>query len=278
MDVVCTTGEWEVSRGTVAARASHRAFLCISALIFAASALVTIRWCDSMSSMGEMPMAGGWTMSMAWMRMPGQSWPGAAASFVGMWVTMMVAMMLPSLVPTLWRYRKAIGEAVEPRVDMLTALAFTGYFFVWALIGLAAYLPGIALASLTMQLPALARATPIAVGVIVMVAGAIQFTAWKAHHLACWRELCVHGHAPRASAGTAWRYGLRLGAHCSLCSAGLTAILIAVGIMDLGTMAVVTATITIERHAPEGERVARAIGTVAVCAGLFLLARATLPG
>jgi hypothetical protein len=43
-------------------------------------------------------------------------------------------------------------------------------------------------------------------------------------------------------------------------------------------MAVVTATITIERHAPEGERVARAIGTVAVCAGLFLLARATLPG
>jgi predicted metal-binding membrane protein len=34
---------------------------------------------------------------MAWMRMPGQTWPGAAASFLGMWVVMMVAMMLPSL-------------------------------------------------------------------------------------------------------------------------------------------------------------------------------------
>jgi hypothetical protein len=30
-----------------------------------------------MSAMGEMPMPGGWTMSMAWMRMPGQTWPGA---------------------------------------------------------------------------------------------------------------------------------------------------------------------------------------------------------
>jgi len=51
--------------------------------------------------MGEMPMPGGWTMSMAWMRMPGQTWPGAAASFLGMWIVMMVAMMLPSLVPML---------------------------------------------------------------------------------------------------------------------------------------------------------------------------------
>ena len=35
-------------------------------------------------------MPGGWTMAMAWMRMPGQTWPGAAASFLGMWVVMMV--------------------------------------------------------------------------------------------------------------------------------------------------------------------------------------------
>ena len=81
------------------------AFFGVSALLFAASAAVTIVWCASMSAMGEMAMPGGWTMSMAWMRMPGQTWPGAAASFLGMWVVMMVAMMLPSLVPMLWRYR-----------------------------------------------------------------------------------------------------------------------------------------------------------------------------
>jgi hypothetical protein len=79
-----------------------------------------------MSGMGEMPMPGGWTMSMAWMRMPGQTWPGAAASFLGMWVVMMVAMMLPSLVPMLWRYRQAVGSAGEPRLAGLTALAGPG--------------------------------------------------------------------------------------------------------------------------------------------------------
>ena len=81
----------------VSERASQRALFGVSALLFAASAGVTIVWCASMSAMGEMPMPGGWTMSMAWMRMPGQTWPGAAASYLGMWVVMMVAMMLPSL-------------------------------------------------------------------------------------------------------------------------------------------------------------------------------------
>ena len=33
----------------------------------------------------------------------GQTWLGAAASFLGMWIVMMAAMMLPSLVPMLWR-------------------------------------------------------------------------------------------------------------------------------------------------------------------------------
>ena len=81
----------------VSERASQQAFFGGSALLFAASAAVTIVWCASVSAMGEMPKPGGWTMSLAWMQMPGQTWPGAAASFLGMWVVMMVAMMLPSL-------------------------------------------------------------------------------------------------------------------------------------------------------------------------------------
>jgi predicted metal-binding membrane protein len=36
--------------------------------------------------------------------------------------------------------------------------------------------------------PAVARAVPIAIGVVVLAAGALQFTAWKARHLACCRE------------------------------------------------------------------------------------------
>jgi predicted metal-binding membrane protein len=252
-------------------RISRQAFFGLSAVLFVASTAVTIVWCASMSAMVEMPMPGGWTMSMAWMRMPGQTWPGAAASFLGMWIVMMMTMMLPSLVPMLWRYRQAVGRTGETRVDQLTALVGVGYFFVWIVLGIAAFALGVTLAEIEMQQPALARGVPLAAGVVVLIAGALQFTPWKARHLVCCREVPGRGRALAANAATAWRHGLRLGFHCSCCSAGLTLILLVVGFMDLRAMAAITAAITIERLAPAGERVARAIGAVAVMAGLFLI-------
>jgi predicted metal-binding membrane protein len=255
-------------------RASRQAFLGVSALLFTASATGTIVWCASMSASGEMPMPGGWTMSMAWMRMPGQTWPGAAASFLRIWVVMMVAMMLPSLVPMLRRYRLAVGRTGETRLGRLTALVSVAYFFVWTVFGMAAFPLGAALAAIEMQQPVLARAVPIAVGVVVLIAGSLQLTAWKARHLTYCREAPERGCTLPADAGTAWRHGLRLGLQCSRCCAGLMAILLVIGVMDLRAMAVVAAAITAERLAPAGERIARAIGAVAVGAGLFLVARA----
>jgi predicted metal-binding membrane protein len=264
----------EISRRIASERPSQQAFLGVSALLFAGSAALTIVWCASMSTMGEMQMPGGWTMSMAWMRMPGQTWPGAAASFFGMWVVMMVAMMLPSLVPMLWRYRKAVGRTDETRLGRLTALAAVGYFFVWTAFGMAAFPLGAALAAIGMQQPALARAVPIAIGMVVLIAGSLQFTAWKARYLACCREAPGLGGTLPAGAGTAFRHGLRLGLHCSRCCGGLMAVLLVVGVMDLRAMALMAAAMTLERLAPAGERVARGIGAVVVGAGLFLVARA----
>jgi predicted metal-binding membrane protein len=253
---------------------SQRAFFGVAALLFAASAALTIEWCTSMSAMGEMAMSGGSTMSMMWMRMPGQTWSGAAASFLGMWVVMMVAMMLPSLMPMLWRYRQAVCETRDIHLGWLTALVGGGYFFVWTLFGMAAFPLGVALAAIEMQQPALARAVPIAVGVVVLIAGFLQFTAWKTRHLARCREVHGCGCTLRADAATAWRHGLRLGLHCGHCCAGLTVVLLVVGVMDLRAMSVVAAAITAERFAPAGERVARAIGVCAVAAGLLLMVRA----
>jgi len=252
-------------------RASERAFFGISALLFAASAAVTVGWGASMSAMGGMPMPGGWTMSMAWMRMPGQTWLGAAASFLGMWVVMMVAMMLPSLVSMLRRYREAVAGAADGRLGRLTALVGVGYFCVWTLFGAAVFPLGVAVSAIAMEQPALARVVPFAVGAMVLIAGALQFSAWKARYLACCREASGHGRALPADAGTAWRHGLRLGLDCVRCCAGLMAVLLVVGVMDLRAMAVVAAAITVERLLPAGERVARAIGAVGVGAGLFLM-------
>jgi predicted metal-binding membrane protein len=208
------------------------------------------------------------------MRMPGETWPSAAASFLSMWIVMMVAMMLPSLVPMLWRYRQAVGSTGKTRLGLLTVLVGVGYFFVWTVFGIAAFALGVVLATVEMQQPALARAVPIAVGVVVLITGSLQLTAWKARHLACCREAPGRGRTLPADAGTAWRHGLRLGLHCSQCCVGLMAILLVIGVMDLRAMAVVAVAIAVERLAPAGERVARATGAVVVGAGLFLIARA----
>jgi predicted metal-binding membrane protein len=172
----------------------------------------------------------------------------------------------------LWRYRQAVGGMRGARLGRLTALVGVAYFMVWAAFGMAAFPLGAVLAAVEMQLPALARAVPLVAGVVVVIAGALQFTAWKAHHLACCREAA--GRGLPADATAAWRHGVRLGLHCSYCCAGPTAILLVIGVMDLRAMFVVTAVNTIERLAPSAERTARAFGVVAVGAGLFLITRA----
>jgi predicted metal-binding membrane protein len=201
---------------------------------------------------------------------------------------MMVAMMLPSLVPMLGRYRDSVhrcviespstlGRTGKAHLGRLTVLVGAGYFFVWTMLGVAAFPLGAALTALEIQQPALAGTVPIAVGVVVLIAGALQFTEWKARHLDCCRQAPGCGRSVRslpADVGTAWRYGLRLGLHCTYCCAGPTAILLVIGVMDLRAMAVVTAAITVERFAPVGERAARAIGVIVVAAGLFLITRA----
>ncbi|HEV3324007.1 MAG TPA: DUF2182 domain-containing protein [Puia sp.] len=249
-----------------------KALFFVSALLFAASTAVTIAWGVSMSAMGGMPMPGGWTMSMTWM--PGQDWSGAALSFLGMWVVMMMAMMMPSLVPMLLRYRQAIGTKWHGPVAWLTVLVGAGYFFVWTLFGIAVFPLGVALATAEMQRPELSRAVPVAVAVVVLIAGLLQFTGWKAKQLACCRQAAGCSSEMPAGLGRAWLQGLRFGLHCSQCCFGLIILLLVIGVMDLRMMAIVAAAITAERLAPAGVPVAQTTGALVAGVGLFLIARA----
>lgn len=262
----------------ISARASQAVFFGVPAVLFFASATITIVWSASMSAMGGMAMPGGWNMSMAWMRMPRQTWPMVLTSFLGMWVVMMLAMMMPSLFPMLRRYRQAIGREGETRLGRLTVLVALGYFSVWTAFGMAAYPLGLALVAAEMRQPSLARAVPFAVGAIVLIAGVLQFTRWKACHLTCCRKMPVGGTKLPADTSTAWRHGLRLGLHCSQCCVGPMAILLVIGVMNLGAMAFVAAVITVERLLPMGERVARATGAVIVGIALYLIAQAARIG
>lgn len=254
--------------------ASDRAFFGVAALIFMLTAAATIVWCSSMASMGGMDMPGDWTMSMMWMRMPGQTWLGVATVFLGMWIVMMIAMMLPALMPMLWRYRLVLGEAGERRLGRLTALVGVGYFFVWTLLGMCAFAVGSVLATFTMHVPALARAVPMAIGVVVVLAGLLQLTSWKAAQLACCHHLSLREQILPADVGAALRLGFRQGVRCSRCCAGLMTVLLVCGVMDLRAMILVTAATTLERIAPTGQRVAQVIGGVIIVAGVLLIGRA----
>jgi predicted metal-binding membrane protein len=178
-------------------------------------------------------------------------------SFLGMWV-MMMASMMPSLVPMLWRYYHVAGGWAR-RGRPLTARG-RGLFLRVDRAPVGCLSTRRRARGARDQRPAFARAVPIAVGVIVLIAGVLQFTAWKARQLACCRQTPDRAQTVSADASAAWRQGLRLGLHCCCCCAGLTAMLLVIGVMDLRAMAAVTAAITVERLAPAAERVARASG------------------
>lgn len=202
----------------------------------------------------------------------------AAASFIGMWIVMMVAMMLPSLVPMLSRYHRAVARTSDIPRGWLTTLVAVGYFFVWTVFGMVALLLGAALTAVAMRSPGVARAMPLAIGIVVLLGGALQFTAWKGHHLSCCRKAPGRGYTLPADAGRAWRHGLLLGMHCTRCCVGLMAILLVLGVMDLRAMAAVAVAITVERLVRDGERVRRVIGAAAIGGGLVLIARAAALG
>lgn len=264
----------EFTASTVQDILRHRTFFGVATLLFIASAAVTLVECARMSAMAEMPMPGGWTMSMTWMRMPGQTWTDVTASFFGMWVVMMVAMMLPSLSLMLWRYRRALAASPALlQLGRLTLLVGVAYFFVWTLFGALIFLLGIAFATLVLDYPALSKVVPTAAGVTAVLAGVLQLTKWKLHYLTCCRRSTVTGATLSADFPTAWRHGLRLGIHCCYCCAAPMAVLLVAGVMNTTAMMVVTAAISAERLAPAGERIAKITGVITIGVGLFMAVR-----
>jgi predicted metal-binding membrane protein len=252
---------------TNATGARRGPFLAVSALLFAASAAGTILWSRAMPE--GMAMPGGWTLSMAWLPMPGETRLAAAAGFLAMWVAMMGAMMMPSLVPTLARDRPAL-EAPGLAPDGL-GRAGAGYFAVWAVVGAAVYVVGTALVAAELRWPALAPAIPIARGVVLVAAGWVQLTPWKARHLACCRE----GRPGAARSGAAWRRGINLGIDCVLCCVPFMTLLVVTGMMNLATIALTALAITVERVAREPALVVRLAGLLLIGAGAWDIVRAS---
>jgi predicted metal-binding membrane protein len=122
----------------------------------------------------EMPMPGGWKMSMMWMRMAGETWTSSFIVFMLMWLAMMVAMMMPSALPMILKTKRELS---------FRCYAVLGYFTIWLLAGIIIYVSGTLLANATMHSEALSNMMPLLFGVVLMLVGAYQFSRLKLTNL-----------------------------------------------------------------------------------------------
>ena len=197
--------------------------------------------------------------------------------FVGMWVTMMVAMMFPSVAPMVIIYARF--SRLRNRTRWATPVFVGGYLLAWTLVGLLVFAIYRATLPLTMSLPA--RQAALVGGVALAVAGAYQLTRFKTVCLRhCRTPLAFMLHW-RAGLGGGLRMGVQHGLFCVGCCWGLMLVLLAVGFTNLIWMVLVAAVIFIEKIAPFGWALARAVGTALIALGaavVFLLATMALFG
>src|SRR5207253_117798 len=128
-------------------------FIAVCVLAFVAGVSATVYFCHSMCC--EMEMPGGWTMSMMWMRMPGQTWSASAIGFLLMWLAMMVAMMMPSALPMFLKTRRPWASL---------CYMMSGYFAICLAAGVGIYALGVAFATVAMRSELFSRTVPLLLG------------------------------------------------------------------------------------------------------------------
>jgi len=141
---------------------------------------------------------------------------GSFGFFIAVWAAMMAAMMLPGAAPAVLRRAQAGGVRAVP-------LFVGSYLAIWALAGVAVY---------AVDRP---HGTLVA-GVVTIAAGIYEFTPLKQHY----RRRC------RETTGS----GLGFGLCCAGSSAGLMAVLAALGVMSVTWMAVITIIVLAQKLLP----------------------------
>ena len=180
---------------------------------------------------------------------------------------MMVAMMFPAILPAVNQFRGAAASGGVATASLFVA----GYLAVWTVLSLPAYL---AWHALEMPLAAGDAWAGRVAGATLVVAGLWQLSPLKS---ACLRQCRTplgffgrFGDDTRRYVG-ALRVGVAHGVYCVGCNWALFGVLVVAVSMSLLWLVVVTCLIVVEKCAPHGELVARAVAPVLAGLGVALL-------
>jgi predicted metal-binding membrane protein len=185
-------------------------------------------------------------------------------------------MMTPSVTPMVLIYARVMHSSSPPARGLGPAVWFAaGYFLAWCLFSAVAALAQWMLEVLALLTPMMAAANTRFGGAVLMVAGIYQWLPLKQACLAhCRAPLAFmqrHGGFQPSAAGSL-RLGLRHGSYCVGCCWALMAVLFVVGVMNLLWIAALMILVLLEKVIPNGQRLARLTGGIAIAAGIWLIA------
>jgi predicted metal-binding membrane protein len=205
---------------------------------------------------------------------PARPWDlGETVGLALMWIVMMIAMMIPSVAPVILlfavvtRRRRAQGVPATP-VSVFTL----GYLLAWTGYAILAALGQSALHSAGLLSPAMASASPLLGGAILLLAGLYQWLPIKGACLShCRSPLGFFSTEWREGVAGALRMGFRHGSYCVGCCWALMALLFVAGVMNLVWVAAIAVFVLTEKVVPNGKLLSRVTGAALAAWGLWML-------
>jgi predicted metal-binding membrane protein len=165
--------------------------------------------------------------------------------------------------------------AVRARPFPATGWFFAGYISIWLVFAAAATLAQYGLERAALLTPMFSFSSSFVGGAVLIAAGLYQWTPIKGSCLSqCQAPLLFirrHG-GFRSDAAGALSLGAKHGTYCLGCCWMLMALLFVAGVMNLVWVMILTLVVLIEKILPWGRLLARAIGTMFIAAGVWLIA------
>ncbi|WP_172292991.1 DUF2182 domain-containing protein [Pseudoruegeria sp. HB172150] len=267
-----------MTRGLVetALRRDRTLLICAMGALFLLAGLYTVYGIGMNMTAVEMTRMAG-MRDMPGMREPGAWGFGYAVLVFLMWWVMMIAMMLPSVAPVILLYAALLRQTAQAaRVPAIAAAFLGGYLAAWAGFSLLA-----AFAQWALEAAGIVSATMMTLidtipGALVLIAaGAFQFTPWKDTCLAhCRSPADFLTRRRRPGASGAFVMGLEHGAYCLGCCWFLMALLFVGGIMNLYWIVGLAAFVALEKLTPFGRPLSRVAGAVLIAWGVWVIAGA----